>query len=321
VLINANGDLTDERGTTAGTWDRSWSSSASYKLLRSAAGYVVEVAVPWTSLGVAPCAGLSLGIDVAVDDVDVAGGTPKPVDWARLARFAQPARWGIVTLGSRVAGSLYPIEPVSGPVTVDGALDELAPAPYVDLSDAVAAGSDNRVTARLAWDATALYAAFDVSDATLLVNQGGIDGEVWNGDGVEVMIHLGAAASALSPADFHVLANVNGDVTDERGSSLGWDRSWNLSARLVSAVRKPSGGYTVEMAIPWMDLGIAAPPAGTRIGLDLAHNDVDVAGAAPKQVDWAGLASFAQPGRWLSGRLESTPACSTGAVNLARASR
>ena len=58
------------------------------------------------------------------------------------------------------------------------------------------------------------------------------------------------------------------------------------------------------------DLGIAAPPAGTLIGLDLAHNDVDVAGTMPKQVDWAGLTAFAQPAKWRTGRLEAVPACS-----------
>ena len=310
LLINANGDLTDERGTASGTWDRSWTANATYRVVRTAAGYDVEMAVPWSSLGVVPCAGVRIGIDVAVDDVDVAGGTPKPADWARLSRFAQPARWGVVTLGKRVAGSLYPIGLAPGPISVDGALGEYAASPYVDLSQALAAaGSDDRTLARLAWDSTALYAAFDVTDAAVVVNEGGIDGEVWDGDGVEVMIHLGAAATALSPADFHVLANANGDVTDERGSPLGWDRSWNLAGRQVSVVRT-SVGYAVEMAIPWADLGIPPPPAGTRIGLDVAHNDVDVPGTAPKQVDWAGLTAFAQPGKWLGGRLEAAPACS-----------
>ncbi len=311
LLVNASGDLTDERGTTAGTWDRSWTSNATYKQVRTAAGYDVELALPWSSLGIAPCAGLRLGVDVAVNDVDVAGGSPKPADWARLSSFAQPARWGVVTLGKHVLGTLYPIQLASGPLSLDGSLSELAGAPYIDLSDALAAaGSDNRATARVAWDATGLYFGFDVTDAALVVNQGGTDGEVWNGDGVEVMLHLGAPATALSSADFHLLANANGDVTDERGATGGWNRSWNLTARQVSVVRKPSGGYTVEMAIPWADLGIAAPPAGTRIGLDLALNDVDVPGVMPKQVDWAGLTAFAQPAKWRGGRLEAAPACS-----------
>ena len=311
LLINANGDLTDERGTTAGAWDRSWTSNATYRRVRTSAGYDVEVALPWSSLGIAPCAGLRLGIDVASNDVDAAGGTPKPADWARLSRFAQPARWGIVTLGKRVFGSLYPIQLASAPLSFDGTLDALAAAPYVDLSDALAAaGSDNRATARVTWDATGLYAGFDVADAALAVNEGGVDGEVWDGDGVEIMIHLGAPATALSLSDYHVLANASGDVTDERGASWGWDRSWNLAPRRVAVVRKPSGGYTAEMAISWADLGIAAPPAGTLIGLDLAHNDVDVAGTMPKQVDWAGLTAFAQPAKWRTGRLEAVPACS-----------
>jgi len=312
LLVNANGDLTDERGTPGGAWDRSWTSNATWRRVRTAAGYDVEVALPWSSLGIAPCAGTRLGIDVAVNDVDAAGGAPKPADWARLTRFAEPARWGVVILGKRVLGSLYPIQLASGPLTLDGSLSAFVAAPYVDLSEALAAaGSDNRATARVTWDANALYAAFEVSDAVLAVNQGGTDGEVWNGDGVEIMIHLGASAPALSPSDFHVLANANGDVTDERGASWGWDRSWNLAPRQVSVVRKPSGGYTVEMAISWADLGIATPPAGTRIGLDLAHNDVDVAEAMPEQVDWAGLTAFAQPAKWRLGRLEALPACST----------
>jgi hypothetical protein len=310
LLVNANGDLTDERGTVAGTWDRSWTSNATYRLVRSAAGYDVEVALPWASIGIVPCAGQRLGVDVAVNDLDTAGGTPKPADWARLSRFAQPARWGVVTLGKRVMGSLYPIQLASGPSSMDGSLAEFAASPYVDLSDALAAaGSDNRATSRVTWDANGLYVGFDVTDATLAVNQGGTDGEVWNGDGIEIMIHLGAPATALSPSDFHVLANANGDVTDERGASWGWDRSWNLAPRHVSVVRKSSGGYTVEMAIPWANLGIAAPPAGTRIGLDLALNDVDVLGTMPKQVDWAGLTAFAQPEKWRTGRLEAAPAC------------
>src|SRR5207302_3430189 len=38
LLVNANGDLTDERGTTAGAWDRSWTSNATYRRVRTSAG-------------------------------------------------------------------------------------------------------------------------------------------------------------------------------------------------------------------------------------------------------------------------------------------
>jgi hypothetical protein len=310
VLVNVNGDLTDERGTAAGGWDRSWTSGAATRVVRTAAGYDVEIALPWASLGVTPCLGTRIGVDVAVNDVDVAGGRPRSVDWARLDRFAQPARWGTVTLGGRIAGTTFAVPRAPGPITVDGAAGEFAAAPWVDLSPALAAaGSDDHVTARLLWSAEGLHAAFDVTDAALVVNQGGRDGEIWNGDGVELMLHLGAAAASLSPADFHVLANASGDVTDEQGSASGWNRAWNLPAGRVAVARKAAGGYVVEMTVPWSSLGMTAPADGTLLGLDLAHNDVDRAGAAPVQVDWAGLTAFAQPARWRVARLEAAPAC------------
>ncbi|HET9597315.1 MAG TPA: sugar-binding protein [Anaeromyxobacteraceae bacterium] len=310
VLVNVNGDVTDERGTAAGGWDRSWSSGAATRALRTAAGYDVEIALPWASLGVTPCLGTRIGVDVAVNDVDVAGAKPRSADWARLDRFAQPGRWGTLTLGGRIAGTTFAVPRAPGPVAVDGAAGEFAAAPFVDLSPALAAaGSDDRVTARLLWSDEGLHAAFDVDDPTLLVNAGGRDGNVWNGDGVELMLHLGAAAAALSASDFHVLANASGDVTDEQGSASGWSRAWNLPAGRVAVARKAAAGYVVEMTVPWSSLGVAAPAAGAVLGLDLAHNDVDRAGAAPVQVDWAGLTAFAQPARWRTARLEAAPAC------------
>jgi len=215
----------------------------------------------------------------------------------------------VVTLGNRVAGSLYPIGRASGPVSVDGALGEYAASPYVDLSDALAAaGSDDRVTARLAWDATALYAAFDVIDPTLVVNSGGSDGEVWDGDGVEVMIHLGARRRPFRPP-----------------TSMCWRTPTATSP--TSAVRPrmepvmepdraPRLGRTKGIRVRGRDGDSLGGPRHRRAAGRHAHRARPRpqrrrhSGAAPKQVDWAGLTAFAQPGRWLGGRLEAAPACS-----------
>ena len=304
LLVNASGDLADERGA-GGSWDRSWTSNASYRVVRTAAGYDVALALPWASIGVVPCPGTQIGIDLAVNDVDAAGQLPKAADWARINPFAQPARWGTVTLGEATAGNVYLVQRARSAIAVDGNLAEFVAASRVDLSSAAsAAGSDNAATARLLWDDRALYAAFDVTDAALLANQGGADGEVWNGDAVELMLHVGPRADALGPSDFHVLVSFRGDVTDERGSAAGWQRSWNLSVRPAVATRP--GGYTVEMAIPWADLGLATPSAGTTFGIDLANDDLDAAGGWPKAFDAAGLNPFAQPARWSWARLAGT---------------
>jgi len=311
LLVNVNGDLTDERGA-AGSWDRSWTSGATAAVLRTGAGYSVELRVPWSSLGVQPCAGLALGLDVAVNDVAAAGQSPRPFDWARLARFAQPSRWGTLFLTATLAGDTYPVQRAPGPVVVDGDLSEFARAPAVSLdASAAAAGSDDRVTARLLYDATNLYAAFRVVDGTLRFDEGGRDGEVWNGDGVELFLDLRRDRTAAPDADDrHLLVNVNGDLTDERGNGSGWDRSWTSDA--VVALSGLPGSYAVEMAIPWTRLGVAAPAAGTLVGLDLASNDSDVAGVL-RQFDWARLARFAVPASWKRARFDArVPAC-TGA--------
>ncbi|MFL5300415.1 MAG: sugar-binding protein, partial [Anaeromyxobacteraceae bacterium] len=295
-LVNANGDLTDERGN-AGAWDRGFTSGAIASAVRTSTGYAVELKVPWSGLGVAPCAGLVLGLDVAVNDVDQAGTMPKQVDWANLQRFAQPNRWNALRLSPAVSGGTYIVHRASMPMAIDGNLSEFARAPFVSLdAGAAAAGSENATSARLLHDATYLYVGFKVKDALLRMNQGGRDGEVWNGDGVELLLDLLSTRTAAPDADDrHLLVNAAGDLTDEAGSAGGWLRGWTSNAAV--AVAGAPGSYTVEMAIPWATLGIAAPAPGGEIGLDLANNDLDADGVL-RQFDWARLARFHQPALW-----------------------
>ena len=303
LLVNASGDLTDERGN-AGAWDRSWSSGATAGVTRTAGGYTVELRVPWAGLGVTPCAGLTLGLDVAVNDVDAAGASPRPFDWAGLSRFALPGRWGTLTLTRVVAGDTVLVRRAPGAVTVDGNLSEFALAPAVSLdAAAAAAGSDDQVTAQLLYDGTGLYVGFLVKDGTLRVNQGGRDGEVWNGDGVELLLDPRLTRSSAPDADDrHLLVNARGELTDEAGASGGWSRAWTSGA--AAAVAGVPGQYTVELAIPWSALGVAPPASGTVMGIDLASNDLDADGVL-RQFDWARLARFAQPALWKRARFDA----------------
>jgi hypothetical protein len=184
------------------------------------------------------------------------------------------------------------------PVTVDGALSEFEGTPSAALSGA-AAGSDSNAQVQVLWDKDRLYVAYTVQDETQRINAGGPDGELWNGDGIEVMIDA-SANGALAPdrSDYHIGVNIFGDVRDERGSGgPDWDRSWTSGAQ--HAVTRTPTGYTVELAIPWSAMGIA-PGSGTEVGFDVAVNDSDAAGEV-KPFDWVGLTRFAQPARW--GRL------------------
>jgi hypothetical protein len=127
------------------------------------------------------------------------------------------------------------------------------------------------------------------------VNQSGNDGELWNGDGIEVMLSRGDRSNATpGPHDYHVLVNPDGEVTDERGTGGGWDRSWSAHASV--AVRRAAQGYDVELAIPWSALE-GAPAAGDQLGLDVANNDSDRAGQLTP-FDWAALTHFGEPSGW-----------------------
>src|SRR6185295_15339069 len=48
-----------------------------------------------------------------------------------------------------------------------------------------------------------------------------------------------------------------------------------------------TGGYSVELAIPWSNLGVT-PTAGMTIGFDVGYNDDDNAGARDSQAVWWG---------------------------------
>ena len=199
------------------------------------------------------------------------------------------------------------------PITVDGARTEWSGATAVPFS-----GLSNGAIASIAWDATNLYVAFQVTDtklsATRTVRDGGT---LYLDDGVEVYIDtLGDRASAMQPDDYQFMVNLNNIQGDWRGTGGGGkDSTWN--ATWTSAVTRQGtlnshgdtdSGYTVELAIPWAQLGVT-PTAGMYLGMDLAVNDRDPASSvAFNYFDWAGIApaSYAQPRLWKWIRLVGT---------------
>jgi len=58
-------------------------------------------------------------------------------------------------------------------------------------------------------------------------------------------------------------------------ATLTFDRAWNLEPKIQTGFE--IGHWTVEMAIPWSELGVEAPEAGSTMGLQLARNAVPLA--------------------------------------------
>jgi hypothetical protein len=62
-------------------------------------GYVVEIEIPWTSTGVTPAPGLTLGANFALDDRrDLADTLYLTVDWVANVVYTIPDEWGRIVL-------------------------------------------------------------------------------------------------------------------------------------------------------------------------------------------------------------------------------
>lgn len=85
-----------------------------YAVTTTSGGYRVILAVPWSGIGVTPSAGLVLGADVALNDLD--GTQLASGDWAGVTPFAQPIRWNGVQLAAASGGQ----PGVGGGGSVDG---------------------------------------------------------------------------------------------------------------------------------------------------------------------------------------------------------
>jgi hypothetical protein len=312
-LVNLNNVQGDLRGTGTGknaAWNATWLSAVRRQGTLNVntdtdTGYTVEIAIPWAQIGVTPVSGMSFGIDLVVNDRD--GSTFDYFDWAGIApnSFAQPSRWKQITLVGVPTDTV--VAAASGPITVDGDLSDWVGATAVQFS-----GSSNGATAYLLWDPTNLYVAFRVTDSQLNATRTARDaGDLYQDDAVEIYIDTrNDRASTMQTDDYQFLVNLNNVQGDLRGTGTGkdpaWNGSWSSAVRLwgsLNANTDTDGGYIVEIAIPWAQIGVT-PTSGMSFGIDLAVDDRDA--ASFDYFDWAGIApnSFAQPSLWKRVRLQ-----------------
>lgn len=101
VIVTALGDLLEANGCGQGE-DRSASFGTTYKVDMIAGGYRITMAIPWSGLGVTPSAGMVLGADLGLNDLD--GTQLSSADWAGALPFAQPLLWNGVQLEAASAG-------------------------------------------------------------------------------------------------------------------------------------------------------------------------------------------------------------------------
>lgn len=120
------------------------------------------------------------------------------------------------------------------------------------------------------YDDNNLYIAFRCNEPLMAEQQvvsHGRDSGSWGGESVEVSIlRPGQPTDDSNAVFYHLILNPANDQWDALNTGNQPDVKFNLSWK--SAVNKnPAGwtGYTVEIAIPWKELGIDKPYSGLQI--------------------------------------------------------
>lgn len=135
---------------------------------------------------------------------------------------------------------------------------------------------NNTATFGVLWDDTYLYVAAKVLDDKL-INDGGPS---YENDGVEIFIDADFnKGTSYDSFDRQFRRNYNDSNIYELNNKTNGVRH---------ALKTITGGYTVELAIPWTNLGITAS-ANTTIGFDIANNDGDTGGGKDNQTVWNGI--------------------------------
>jgi len=103
-IVNAAGVKYDASGTLSGTpsgaWDGEWQTAVRIRTSELQPGYDVEIAIPWSSLGLTspPREGQFLRLGIAVNDAD--GSSLYPILWPDIQTdFEERTNWAVVELG------------------------------------------------------------------------------------------------------------------------------------------------------------------------------------------------------------------------------
>jgi len=191
------------------------------------------------------------------------------------------------------------IKTATAPV-IDGDISEFSNANSITITPAV---EGNVGTYKLMWDDTALYIAASVSDTQLNSVITTRDGAVYHDDSIEMMfdtLHDNATSMGLDHYKFFV--NILNTQQDSQGiTGGGFDAAFD-SAVVLNGTNNNNAdvdvGYTIEMSIPWAEMGIVGGPIDRVIGFDLVFNDKDAGGKM--QTAWANTngGSFNDPVGW-----------------------
>jgi hypothetical protein len=189
----------------------------------------------------------------------------------------------------------YAIRKIANPPVINGETDEWKDVPTLTIARQ---GQPEKATVKLAYDATNLYALYEVQDATPWLNQGKEFARLFKtGDAVDLQIGTRTTAHnepqagdkrvviaqwngkpvAVLMAPFDANAPVGAAKTYSSPVGTRQFQRVEILSNAVVSVKKQGNLYRVEMALPLKDLGVS-PQAGQSLRGDVGFISSDAAG-------------------------------------------
>jgi len=180
----------------------------------------------------------------------------------------------ITVNGGGVQPGTVVAHPTTGTITIDGNLNEGSWHLDQSISKAVIGSPANTASFGVCWDNTNLYIGAKVLDATLFSGAA----NAWDNDAVEIFIDANNnRLGSYDGRDNQLIKGYNSSTIFEKVSISGVRHAW-------AAI---SGGYSIELSIPWSQLGLT-PAAGTTIGFDIGYDNADNGSGRNAQAVWFG---------------------------------
>ena len=212
-------------------------------------------------------------------------------------------------------GPVLPCVRAARAPVVDGVLDEAAwaqlPAAtgFSELGSGGTRRAFRQTTLMAAHDDTALYLGIvcvEPDPASVVAKVTRHDGPVWLEDAVELFLQPKPDTRSY----YHLIINAKGVCYDAAGSNAAWNAAIRVAARQLDT------HWQLEVAIPWQELGVAAPAAGAEWGFNVGREHRPP--GAPEWSTWMPLAKgkqkFGLPE--LFGRLRFVAQAKPAAISL-----
>ncbi|CAM4217749.1 hypothetical protein PAEN110709_02030 [Paenibacillus endophyticus] len=242
-------------------------------------GYRIEVKIPWSTLGKTPSSSMTFGFDLMINDDDTGGTRDSQMAWSdgTANAYQSPSLFGDASLTG--APGAVSIPSTSTPITVDGSLDAawsgkvIQPITKVSLGS-IAGSSDLSGSFGVMWDSSYVYVMADITDDVVQNDSSTISDD----DGIDLYFDMNHNHSTTYGADDFMYQFGYGET-----SFVEHKHNATTGITVASALR--TGGYRIEVKIPWSTLG-KTPTSNMTFGFDLMINDDDTGGTRDSQIAW-----------------------------------